>query len=228
MNNSYIFVTVKSWNIKAAKEFILQNPDKKIYLITKKEELQPEKVNTIRPRYLFFPHWSWKIPQEIYEKNECVIFHMTDLPYGRGGSPLQNLIIRGYKETKISAIRACGQMDAGPIYMKTNLSLFGSAERIFERANKIIFNKMIPFIIKNQPKPYPQKGKIVMFQRRAPKESNIKNLNNLSTVFDYIRMLDADGYPLAFIDTKSFHIEFFDAKKNKGSVITKAIIKKRI
>ena len=29
---------------------------------------------------------------------------MTDLPYGRGGSPLQNLIIRGFESTKISAI----------------------------------------------------------------------------------------------------------------------------
>ena len=25
---------------------------------------------------------------------------MTDLPFGRGGSPLQNLIINGYKKTK--------------------------------------------------------------------------------------------------------------------------------
>ena len=32
--------------------------------------------------------------QEIHENYKCIIFHMTDLPFGRGGSPLQNLISR--------------------------------------------------------------------------------------------------------------------------------------
>ena len=42
---------------------------------------------------------------------------MTDLPFGRGGSPLQNLIVRGYKETMLSAIKCVGEVDAGPIYI---------------------------------------------------------------------------------------------------------------
>ena len=48
---------------------------------------------------------------------------MTDLPYGRGGSPLQNLIINGHKETMMSALRCVQELDAGPIYLKKN-SLF--------------------------------------------------------------------------------------------------------
>ena len=46
---------------------------------------------------------------------------MTDLPYGRGGSPLQNLIARGFLETKISAILVEKQLDAGPVYLKMEL-----------------------------------------------------------------------------------------------------------
>jgi len=37
----------------------------------------------------------WIILKEIFENYEIILFHMTDLPYGRGGSPLQNLIVRG-------------------------------------------------------------------------------------------------------------------------------------
>ncbi len=36
----------------------------------------------LKPRYVFFPHWSHIIPQDIYENFECVIFHMTDFPFG--------------------------------------------------------------------------------------------------------------------------------------------------
>jgi len=38
---------------------------------------------------------------------------MTDLSYGRGGSPLQNLIVRGYKDTMISALWIEKELDSG-------------------------------------------------------------------------------------------------------------------
>ena len=59
---------------------------------------------------------------------------MTDLPFGRGGSPLQNLITRGISKTKISALRCNEEIDAGPIYLKRPLSLHGSAEEIYQLA----------------------------------------------------------------------------------------------
>jgi hypothetical protein len=53
------------------------------------------------------PHWSHLIPESIWGPCPTVIFHMTDLPYGRGGSPLQNLIQRGHSSTMLTALR-CG------------------------------------------------------------------------------------------------------------------------
>ncbi len=38
-------------------------------------------------------------------KFECVCFHMTDVPYGRGGSPLQNLIIREPQEYETDRVK---------------------------------------------------------------------------------------------------------------------------
>jgi methionyl-tRNA formyltransferase len=63
--------------------------------VTDPGDLAVEMLAALDPRYVFFPHWSHRIDSAIFERFECVIFHMTDLPFGRGGSPLQNLIARG-------------------------------------------------------------------------------------------------------------------------------------
>ncbi len=97
--NTYVIATVKSWNIENSIKFISRNPRDVFRLVTEKSELTEEMLREVRPRYIFFPHWSWMIPECIYERYECVVFHMTDLPFGRGGSPLQHLLVRGMYQT---------------------------------------------------------------------------------------------------------------------------------
>lgn len=218
MKNRYLIVTTKSWNIHNFELLKNKFSNNEWYLIKDKTNFTYDKVIEINPKYIFFPHWSWKIPKDIYENYDCIAFHMTDLPFGRGGSPLQNLIIRDYKKTKISAFKVTDKLDAGPIYLKKDLSLEGTADEIFRKASKIIFFEMIPYIMKNTPKPHPQKGKTTIFKRRRPEESDISNLNDLDKVYDYIRMLDAKGYPKAFIEKNNLRIEFQDAKKKNDEI----------
>ena len=132
---------------------------------------------------------------------------MTDLPYGRGGSPLQNLIVRGHRETMISAIQCMKEIDAGPVYLKKPLSLEGSAEEIFIRANQII-EEMIVEIMDTNPQPEPQTGDVVRFTRRKPEDGNWGSAGSLDEVYDYIRMLDAEGYPPAFVRIGNYKLEF--------------------
>jgi len=223
-DNKIIIATIKSWNIEEAKKFISTHPEIEVLLITERKSLNFKEVKNFDPRYIFFPHWSWKIPEGIYTNFECVVFHMTDLPFGKGGSPLQNLIVRGIYKTKISAIKVVKELDSGPVYLKKELNLDGSAKEIFQRAAKIIFREMIPYILKNQPTPIPQKGRVVVFKRRSPEESNISNLKSLKKVYDYIRMLDAEGYPLAFVETNNLKIEFSNAKLRRNFILAKAKI----
>ena len=122
-----VIATTKSWNIEHYEELKAKDAAHQWFLIEKKENLTPERLRQHNPRYVFFPHWSWIIPRDVYEHYECVVFHMTDLPYGRGGRPLQNLIVRGHKETKISALRVEAGIDTGDIYLKRDLSLAGTA-----------------------------------------------------------------------------------------------------
>ena len=193
------------------------------YLIDNKENLNLNVLREINPTYVFFPHWSYMVPKDVYEAYECIIFHMTDLPIGRGGSPLQNLISRGIYETKVSALRCSEGIDTGPIYVKRNLSLYGSAEEIYLRAAKIV-EEMILFIIGNSPIPVGQEGEPVYFKRRRPEESNIDGLKSLEKAYDYIRMLDAEGYPHAFFETKHFRMEFRRASLKQDCIHADVII----
>jgi methionyl-tRNA formyltransferase len=187
-------------------------------LIHEKHELTAAALEAFQPDYIFFPHWSFIIPGEIYRNYPCVVFHMTDLPYGRGGSPLQNLIVRGHTVTMLSALRVAEGLDTGDIYMKKELSLLGTAEEIFLRAGKLM-EQMIAEITEKQLVPVPQQGEPVVFKRRTPGESNVENIETLDQLYDYIRMLDAEGYPHAFIETKHFRFQFTRASLKKNEII---------
>lgn len=219
---NYVIATIKPWNIDNYQKYFGKKSN--FFIISEKEKLTYKKLKKINPKYIFFPHWSWIIPEEIWSNFNCVVFHMTDLPYGRGGTPLQNLILRGHKKTKISAIRVDGGLDTGDIYVKENLSLVGKAENIYRTASQIIFKKMIPYLIKNNPTAVKQTGKVVKFKRRKMKQSKISQTATLDKVYDMIRMLDADGYPKAFLETKKVKFSFFDAKKGKNKLIAKVEI----
>jgi methionyl-tRNA formyltransferase len=190
--------------------------DAECIYINKQHNFKLEELEKLNPDKIFIPHWSYIIPNEIHENFECVVFHMTDLPFGRGGSPLQNLIVRGHKNTMISALKVVEGLDAGPIYLKKPLSLEGTAQEIFQRADEVI-KEMITEIVNNNPKPLEQVGDVVNFKRRKPHESDISSLKDPSVIFDYIRMLDAEGYPKAFIETDTFKLEFTQAKMDKNN-----------
>lgn len=195
----YVIATTKSWNIRNAERLVEKYPDDQFALITDENELTAEFLNAFHPRYLFFPHWPWIIPAEICGNYDCVVFHMTDLPFGRGGSPLQNLLVRGIYETKISAIKVDAGIDTGPVYFKEPLDISeGNADAIFHSASEIVFDRMIPRLMEGEMTPHPQEGEAVTFKRRRPAESEIPSGLSQRQIYDFIRMLDGEGYPAAY------------------------------
>ena len=224
--SNYIILSEKSWNKSLLKDLSNETDDKWV-LISLKDEFNEDNLKKINPDKIFIPHWSYIIPEVIYNSFECIVFHMTDLPYGRGGSPLQNLILRGHQNTKISALKVDNGLDTGDIYLKKKLLLNGSAQEIFQRAN-VVIRDMIIEIVKMKPTPTEQQGKPTLFKRRKPSMSNLNQAKNIDEIYDYIRMLDADGYPHAFIENELFKFEFSRANLNtNGKIIAEVkIIKK--
>ncbi|MCR4378321.1 MAG: hypothetical protein NUV50_09560 [Rhodospirillales bacterium] len=219
---SYIVATIKPWNITAYERRTSSLPGTWM-MVNAHEELTLELIEKIRPRFIFFPHWSWKVPDAILVACECVCFHMTDVPYGRGGSPLQNLIEHGHTDTKISALRMVDELDAGPVYLKRPLSLSGRAQVIFEKAAEIVFD-MIEEIARDEPQATPQKGAPATFKRRTPDQSTLPTDGPLKAMYDHIRMLDAETYPNAFLEHGQFHISFSEAEYHDGKLEAKVSI----
>lgn len=221
---SYIVAGTKPWNRKIFDEIIISYPGKWRF-ISNPDDLVYNKISQLNPRFIFFLHWSSKVPEDIFKSWECVCFHMTDVPYGRGGSPLQNLIVRGHRQTKLTALRMVQDFDAGPVYIKEDLSLEGNAEEVYIRAS-YLSAKMINYIICNEPTPEPQVGDPVIFKRRTPKESSIPELSSLQSLHDFIRMLDADDYPNAFLEYGGFRYKFSRAVLYEGKIISDVEITK--
>lgn len=218
----YVVASCKEWH-RPAFDVIAQEMPGQWFWVGNTAELEAVVAKCL-PRYIFFIHWNWLVPESIFSTIECVCFHMTDVPYGRGGSPLQNLIVRGLKTTQLTALRMVRDMDAGPVYAKRPLDLSGRAEEIYQRAGELSF-EVIRDMITDQPQPAPQEGEVIVFRRRTPDQSLLPALGQLEQLYDHIRMLDAPGYPAAFIDYGGVRIEFSHAELGEGELRAKVRIR---
>ncbi len=214
-HKTYAVATIKPWNIKAFHASVATLPGQWV-LFESERELTLPKLEAIKPDYIFFPHWSWKVPSEIYNQFTCICFHMADVPYGRGGSPLQNLISRGHKETQLSALKMEEALDAGPVYCKRSLSLLGRAQDIYERMAHLVYEE-IRYIIQEQPQPRAQSGDVVEFSRRKPEQSHLPERGSMQQLYDHIRMLDAETYPKACLHWKQWQLLFETAQLDSDS-----------
>jgi len=228
LNNSstYVVAAIHEWNHREFKSLVTDYKNANWHLVRTREELTFEILDQLNPEIIFFPHWSWKVPSEILDQYECICFHMTDLPFGRGGSPLQNLISRGINDTVLTALRMTEDYDAGPVCLKRPLNLSGSAQSIYERCAKLTF-QMIQELVDNKPEPKQQIGKVSYFERRKPEQSVLPMNIDLTRLYDHIRMLDADDYPKAFVDIADYHLEFSGAEHQDEKILAQVVITKR-
>tara|TARA_S200000501_G_C20855412_1_gene757527 strand:- start:1520 stop:2197 length:678 start_codon:yes stop_codon:yes gene_type:complete len=220
VKENIIIACSKNWFLKKFdKSFIKKN----IILVKNKEKLNKKSLEKIKPSIIFFPHWSHKVDKYIVKNYNCICFHTAPLPYGRGGSPIQNLIKRNFSKSPICAFKMTNTLDAGPILLKKIVSLNGDLDQIMNRISKIIIG-MMKTIISKKIIPKIQKGKVVMFKRIKPNESKIKNEKNIKKIYDKIRMLDSDEYPRAYIMVDKFKLLLSKAVLNKNFISCNAKI----
>ena len=112
--------------------------------------------------------------------------------------------------------------DAGPVYCKVDLDLGGSAEEIYLRASYLSAS-IIERIISEDITPVPQVGEPTIFRRRKPHQSEIPQSfpgrMDLEGLYDFVRMLDAETYPRAYLTHGGFRYEFSKAALGDGHLI---------
>ncbi|MDC0219459.1 formyltransferase family protein [Verrucomicrobia bacterium] len=206
---NFVFCAYRGWALELYEK--LSKKYKNTTLITSPKKLSIKTIKKINPNFIFFPDWSWMVPVEIINEYKCICFHESPLPKFRGGSPLQNQIIRGVKKTKTTAFIMSENIDEGDIVLQKNLSLEGELTDIFSRMAKNDFF-MIQQILQGKYTQRKQKGKKSYYKRRLPGQSELKTLNHPKQyLYNFIRML-SDPYPNAFIKIGTKTITFKSAK----------------
>ena len=214
---------MKSYVVASSKEWFENHPKSKEYKnlniaeISTKEDLNYTHLIKLQPDYIFFPHWNWIVDKKIFNNFKCVVFHTAPLPYGRGGSPIQNLILRGFKKSPICALEMNKTIDGGAIYCSEEISLEGKISDIFSNAASTI-EKLILKIVKENPVPIQQVGEVKEFKRLKPIDSQLDFSLSPIELFDRIRMVDGLDYPKAFTKIGKYNIKFCDALIKDGKL----------
>ena len=188
-----------------------------------KEELSNEALDQFKPDLVFFPHWNWIVSHEIFESYTCIVFHTAPLPFGRGGSPIQNLIKCGYEKSPVCALAMSEVIDSGPIYDQIEISLNGSLSEILGRLNSAV-NVLMLRLINHLPEPKLQTGNVHIFKRLTFEDNQINYESNIEKFYDSIRMLDDTSYPCAYLNLENVCIEFFDINRKGDELFCKVRI----
>lgn len=176
--------------------------------------------------YIFFFHWSTIVPRSIHEKCKCVVIHTANLPKGRGGSPLQNQIMEGVVQTRVNLLEMTDEVDAGPIYCSGHMSLQGSLFDIWMSIASIS-SSLIEDCVFKKLQPSPQN--VLSSQPYRRRKDNLLPLDcdNIHRVYQFIQMLDAEGYPSAHVDMGKYTLSFSRAQmSNENEVLCDVRISK--
>jgi methionyl-tRNA formyltransferase len=163
-----------------------------------------EDMNRISPDLILYYGWSSIISEKIINNFLCLMLHPSPLPKYRGGSPLQNQIIRGEKKSAVTIFKMTNSLDDGPILAQTPLSLEGSLNSIFSRIIKIGISDTKKILKGEYSLIEQDHKKSTYFKRLTPDKSEIsvKDIQTKTSEYLYnkIRML-SDPYPSAYIRT---------------------------
>ena len=146
------------------------------------------------------------LPQKYLKKSKInLVPHESDLPNGKGMSPLTWQILKGKKKIIFSLIEAGSKVDAGLIYYQKRVTI--PKNSLFDEIKKIQFNENLKLIIKfikfykirnRAPKGKIQVGKGSFFKSRMPRDSEIKINKSISSQFNLLRVADNKNYPTFF------------------------------
>ena len=159
-------------------------------------------------------------------ESNCIVFHTAPLPYGRGGSLIQNLIPEGFSEAPVNALSMTSGLDAGDIYLSKKVSLDGNLNEILDRISTII-QEMIIQIVNGDYNLSQQSGEPKYFKRRSGIQNELPiSENDIKKIYNQIRMLDAPDYPCAYLKIGNFSFEFSDSHLQDNQIEAKVKIKR--
>jgi methionyl-tRNA formyltransferase len=199
--------------------------DVEVFYASEIEHLTSEISSGVNFDYLFFPHFSKIIPPTVFNNVLCVGFHTGDLPKDRGGSPIQNKILKKQYATKVSAFVISETLDGGDLLCQRDVDLENGSIKEMINSISILVSEMVREIVTQRPEPVPQIGEAEYFERISPILSGLE-LSSLclKDIYDRVRMVDGFNYPSAYIQIGDFKLNLSDAQFLEGKLHMKCIV----
>jgi len=174
-----------------------------------------EFLKQVNPEYVFFFHWSEIVSDDVFNRYKCIVLHTSNLPDGKGGSPLQNQILDGIVSTQVNALDMVSDLDSGDIYCSSPITLQGTINEIYFAIAKVSLDLIGKCISGVKPKPQKSGGKIY----KRNKKNTIDFNQDLISIHNTIRMLDGDGYENAHVELGNYRLTFNRSKLNYNKSI---------
>lgn len=143
------------------------------------------------------------IPEEFLKLNKHnIVVHESNLPKGKGWSPLTWQVLDGKDNIPICLFEADKKCDSGKIYLKDEIVLSGNelVDELRAKQGKKTIEMCLEFI-KNYSKikGTEQSGEESFYQKRTPKDSEININKTIDEQFNLLRVVDNENYPAFFI-----------------------------
>lgn len=141
-------------------------------------------------------------PAVLARNNWNFVVHASDLPKGRGFSPLVWQVLEGAKEIPVTMISMAEEVDAGDIVVQTRIHLAGHElnTELRNLLGQAIEDLCVSVVVSpTPPTPRPQHGTASWYRRRRPADSELDPDLSIATQFDHLRVVDNERYP-AFFD----------------------------
>ncbi len=159
----------------------------------------------------FFLSCGQIVPPKILRKHHHnLVVHESNLPEGKGWSPLTWQILAEKNEIPICLFEAQETVDSGEVYIKDTLKFKGTelveelrhvqAMTTIEMCLKFV-REYPEIVLKGQK----QQGKSSYYKRRKPQNSQLDVDKTIREQFNLLRVVDNDRYPAFFeIDGERF------------------------
>lgn len=141
-------------------------------------------------------------PHVLARNRRNLIVHGSDLPKGRGFSPLTWLTLQGETVIPMCLLDAVEGADEGPVVYRDSVSFEG--HELIDEMRFVLGRKTVDLCTrfladKSEPAGVPQQGEPSYFGRRRPADSMLDPNRTIADQFNLLRTVDNANYP-AFFD----------------------------
>lgn len=152
---------------------------------------------------LFVLSYEKVIPSNHLKKHNLnLVVHASDLPSGKGWSPVTWQVLEGKDRIVVTLLEADESVDAGDIYIQKELLLNGTElnTEVKEAQAKITQELILEFLLK-YPDVHPakQQGRESFYPKRTPEDSELDISKTIDEQFNLLRVVDNHRYPAYFM-----------------------------